>query len=272
MIVIQLTDFHCVANGRVALRRCETNMLAERALRAIRAFRPRPDAVLITGDLVNNGHPEEYAEFRAILSRSLDLPAYVIPGNHDDRANLRAGLADFPGVTDDAEFVQYTIEHLPVRIIMLDTLIPGATEGELCPGRMAWLADRLAEQPDRPTMIAMHHPPFLCGVNDSINLTNSAAFTALIARHPQVLRIVSGHHHRAVTVPVAHAIGSICPGTAHQVELDLTNTGFGLWNLEPPAYQVHMLIPQPDGRPAIVSHTAYVESFPGPFPFVADPG
>jgi 3',5'-cyclic AMP phosphodiesterase CpdA len=272
MIVIQLTDLHCVANGRLAMRRCETNMLAERALRAVRAFRPRPDAVLITGDVVDGGRPEEYENFRAILARSLDLPAHVIPGNHDNRANFRAGLASLPGVAQDPDFVQYTIEHLPVRIVMLDTLVPGATHGELCARRLAWLEARLAEQPDRPTMIAMHHPPFLCGVNDAINLVNSAAFTALIARHPQVLRVVSGHHHRAVTVPLAHAIGSICPGTAHQVELDLTNPGFGLWKLEPAAFQVHMFMTQPDGTPGFVSHTAYVEDFPGPFPFASDAG
>ena len=127
MIVIQLTDLHCVANGRVAMRRCETNMLAERALRAVRAFRPRPDAVLITGDIVDNGRAEEYAHFKAILARSLDLPVHVIPGNHDSRAAFRAGLADLPGVAEDPDFVQYTIEHLPVRIIMLDTLAEGQT-------------------------------------------------------------------------------------------------------------------------------------------------
>lgn len=270
MIVIQLTDLHCVANGRLAMRRCETNMLAERALRAVRAFRPRPDAVLITGDIVDNGRPDEYENFRSILSRSLDLPVHVIPGNHDARAPFRAGLADLPGVAVDPEFVQYTIEHLPVRIIMLDTLVEGGTHGELCARRLAWLEARLAEQPARPTMIGMHHPPFDCGVNDRIKLVNSAEFTALVARHRQVQRILCGHHHRAVTVPVAHAIGSICPGVAHQVELDLTHDDFGLWNLEPPAFQVHMLKTQPDGTAAIVSHTAYVESFPGPFPFVPD--
>ena len=129
----------------------------------------------------------------------------------------------------------------------------------------------MAEQPGRPTMIAMHHPPFNCGINDAIGLQNAAAFTALIARHRQVIRIVCGHHHRPVTAPVAQAVASICPGVAHQVELDLGQEGLiGLWNLEPAAFQVHVWLEQPGG-PAMVSHTAYVDSYPGPFPFQADP-
>ena len=137
---------------------------------------------------------------------------------------------------------------------------------------MAWLDAKLAEQPERPTLIAMHHPPFNCGLNDAIGLANAAEFTALIGRHKQVKRIVCGHHHRPVTVPVAHAIGSICPGVAHQVELDLGQPGLiGLWNLEPAAFQVHVLMDQPTGEAVIVSHMGYVDDYPGPFPFVGDP-
>jgi 3',5'-cyclic AMP phosphodiesterase CpdA len=272
MILIQLTDLHCVGYGRPAMRRCETNALTERALRAVRGFRPRPDAVLITGDLTDNGRPEEYALLADMLKRTLDMPVYVIPGNHDRRENFRAGLAHLPGVTTDAEFVQYTVEDLSVRLIMLDTVVPGAGHGVLCPNRMAWLEARLAEQPARPTLIAMHHPPFIIGIghNDKINLHGCDAFAALMARHPQVTRIICGHHHRPVTVQVGHAIASISPGVAHQVELDLVGDTPGYWNLEPAAFQVHMVLEQPDGRPAIVSHTAFVESYPGPFPFLSE--
>ncbi|MCX7380808.1 MAG: phosphodiesterase [Alphaproteobacteria bacterium] len=272
MIVIQLTDLHCVPYGRVAMGRCETNTLSERALRAVARFRPRADALLITGDLSDNGLPGAYALLADMLRRTLDIPVYVIPGNHDRRDNFRAGLAHLPGVTDHPTFVQYTIEHLPVRIVMLDTVIPGSPAGELCAERMAWLAARLAEQPDRPTMLAMHHPSFDCGINDAIGLRNAAEFNALVARHPQVRRIICGHHHRPVTAPIAQAIASICPGIAHQVELDLATPGLvGLWNLEPAAFQVHIWKHQPGGAPVIVSHTGYVDDYGGPFPFIGDP-
>lgn len=268
MILIQLTDLHCVARGRPAMGRCETNALTERALRAVRDFRPKPDAIVITGDLTDNGLPAEYQELAAILARTTEVPVYVIPGNHDRRQGVRAGLKHLPGVIEDPEFVQYVVEDLPVRLVMLDTVVPGAGHGELCAQRMAWLDKTLAAAPDRPTLIAMHHPPFLCGIRhmDRINLHNSAAFAELIASHQQVRRIISGHHHRPITVSVAQAIASIAPGVAHQVELDLHNDAPGQWNLEPAAFQVHIWL---DGQ--IVSHTAYVERFEGPYPFLVDP-
>jgi 3',5'-cyclic AMP phosphodiesterase CpdA len=267
MNVIQLTDLHCVPYGRMAMGRCETNTLAERALRAVGRFRPGADAVLITGDLSDNGLPGAYDLLAGMIRQTQTAPVYVIPGNHDRRDNFRSQLAHLPGVTDDPVFVQYTVEHLPVRIIMLDTVIFGSPAGELCAARMAWLEARLAEQTGRPTMIAMHHPPFDCGINDAIGLRNAAEFVALIARHRQVLRIVCGHHHRPVTAAVAHAIGTICPGVAHQVELDLANPGLvGKWYLEPAAFQVHAWI-----GGGIVSHTGYVDEYPGPYPFLGDP-
>ncbi len=273
MLLAQLTDLHCSPHGEAAMRVCETNMLTERALRAVRRFQPKVDAMMITGDLTDNGRTTEYAALTEMLKRVIDVPVYVIPGNHDRRENLRASLAHLPGVTADPHFVQYVIDDLPVRLIMLDTVIPGSSAGELCADRMAWLDARLAEAPERPTMIGMHHPPFLCGIRhmDRIVLRDIEGFTALIARHPQVRRIVCGHHHRTISVPIAQAIASIAPGVAHQVELDLTENPVGLWRLEPAAFQMHLWMEQPGGVGTIVSHTAYVDDYAGPFPFLIAP-
>jgi Icc protein len=270
MILAQITDLHVRPHGMAAMRACETNMLTERGLRAVRAFRPKADAVMITGDLAANGLDSEYRELAAMLRRTIDVPVYVIPGNHDRRQGIKTELRHLPGVGDDAEFVQYCVDDLPVRLVMLDTLVPAAPHGELCTRRLGWLDATLAAAPHKPTIIAMHHPPFLCGIRhmDRIILRDSDAFTAVIAKHRQVQRILCGHHHRAITVPVAHAIASIAPSVAHQVELDLFSDNVGLWNLEPAAFQVHVWLEEPG---IIVSHTAYVEQYPGPYPFFADP-
>ena len=270
MILLQLTDLHVRPPGLAAMRTCETNMLTERALRAVRDFRPRPDALVITGDLAANGLVAEYRNLADMLARLTDLPTYVIPGNHDDRDNFRAVLAHLPGVASDPNFVQYAVEDLPVRLIMLDTLIIGRTEGELCRHRLEWLDLALALQPDKPTIIAMHHPPFRCGIGhmDRVALRDPAGFESLVARHRQVQRIICGHHHRLITTGVAQAIASTGPGVAHIVELDLFSDNPGAWMLEPPAFQVHVWL---DGT-GIVSHTGFVERYPGPFPFVSDSG
>jgi 3',5'-cyclic-AMP phosphodiesterase len=269
MLIAQLTDLHVRPVGEPANRVVETNAFTERALRSVASLRPRPDVVVITGDLTDCGLDAEYANLAGMLRHHLPMPVFVIPGNHDRREGLRRGLAHLPGVTADPRFVQYAAEGHAVRLVMLDTLVPGAGHGELCAERLGFLDQTLAAAPDRPTIIAMHHPPFACGIGhmDRINLRDAEVFAGVIARHRQVERIICGHVHRPVVARVAHAIASIAPSVAHQVELTFDPHDAGAFIFEPPAYQLHRWTAA-DG---IVSHTVLVEQFPGPFPFVNDP-
>lgn len=266
MLICQLTDLHVRPRGVAANRVSETNMLTERAFRRVSELRPAPDAVIITGDLTEVGSHAEYTNLRRMLERHLTMPVYVIPGNHDRRENLRAGLRV---ASADPVYVQYAIDVLPVRIVMLDTVVPGEGYGELRPEQLEWLDKTLSEDTQKPTMVGMHHPPFGCGIAhmDRINLRNAEAFAAVIARHPQVQRIVCGHHHRPIFGRVAHAIASVGPSVAHQVEFCLLPDDPGAFNFEPAAFHLHRWT-KADG---IVSHMVYVEHFPGPFPFLTDP-
>jgi 3',5'-cyclic AMP phosphodiesterase CpdA len=269
VLICQLTDLHVRPFGMACNRISETNMMTERALRAVAAFRPLPDAVIITGDLTECGRDDEYDMIAGMLDRSLQMPVYVIPGNHDRREGFRRKLGALPGVTADPLFVQYAIDDHPVRLVMLDSVVPGAGHGLLCEERLRFLDTALAARPDKPTIVALHHPPFVCGIGhmDKINLQNADAFAAVIARHKQVERIVCGHHHRTVVARIAHAIATIAPSVSHQVEMTFDPSDPGAMVLEPPAFQLHRW------RPAegIVTHTVLVEKFPGPFPFIAEP-
>ncbi len=269
MLLIQITDLHVRPHGMASSRTGETNMLVERALRAVRAFTPRPDAMIVTGDLTDNGLADEYAELAAILRRTVDLPTYMIPGNHDRREVLKREMRDWPGMAADPEFVHYTVDDLPVRVVMLDTVVPGSGAGELCEKRMRWLDATLAAEPHKPTLVAMHHPPFLTGIThmDRIPLRNWQEFGDLLARHRQVIRVVCGHDHRPITAQVGHTIGCIAPSVAHQVELDLGPHQAPLWNLEPPAFLLHYW----NETTGLVTHMGYVENHPGPYPFLLDP-
>ncbi len=269
MNLLHLSDLHVRPPGLPANRVVEASHLAERALRAVRAAAPRPDAVVISGDLTDCGLAAEYAELRRMLQRHLaGLRVYVIPGNHDRRDNFRAGLAGMPGIAEHPDFVQYVIDDLPVRLVMLDSVVPGAGHGLLCPDRLAWLDARLTEAPGRQTFLVLHHPPMLCGlpVYDAINLRNAADLGALLARHKQVERILCGHHHRSMTGQLGRAIVSVAPAAVHQGAFE-PDDDRGRFVLEPPGYHVHLRLP--DG--SVVSHLVYVESFPGPFPYVASP-
>ena len=268
MLIAQLTDLHARPRGIPAARVVETNMLIERALRAVAALRPVPDVVLISGDLAECGRVEEYEVLVPLLRRYLPMPVFVVPGNHDRRENFRKVLAHMPGVTADPQFVQYAIDDFPVRLVMLDSVAPGFGHGDLCATRLAFLEQALAAAPGKPTLIALHHPPFACGIQnmDVIMLRQVLAFTEIIARYPQVGLIVSGHHHRAITGRVAQAIATVAPSVVHQSEFDLDPDAPAGFVLEPPAFQVHRWTRQ-DG---FASHTVYVEPFPGPFPFLVD--
>lgn len=266
MLIAQLTDLHVRPRGKPSSRVVETNMLTERAVRAVATRRPLPDVVLLTGDLTERGHPDEYKVLLGILGRHLSVPLFAVPGNHDRR---EAMTAHFPHLRQEDGFIQYALEDYPVRIVMLDTHVPGSPHGELCERRMAWLDRTLSAVPDKPTLIAMHHPPFLCGIvhMDRMALTQREAFAALIARHKQVKRVICGHDHRPVTAQVAQAIASMAPSVAHQVELDLRPDAPSAFVLEPPAYQLHHW----SAEHGFVTHTAYVEDYPGPFPFLDHP-
>jgi 3',5'-cyclic-AMP phosphodiesterase len=265
MIIVQLTDLHVRPLGEACYRVLETNMLTERAFRAVARLRPEPDVVLITGDVTDCGLPAEYAMLKDMLARHLPR-AHLIPGNHDRRENMIEALGCPVAETG---FIDYTIDAGPLRIVMLDTVVPGGGHGELRPAQLEWLDRTLADAPDKPTMIGMHHPPFACGVGhmDAINLRNAAAFAEIVARHRQVERIVCGHNHRAITARVGNAIATLAPSVGGSVELDLRPGAPSAFMLEPPAYQIHLWTPE-DG---FVTHTACVEDYAGPFPFTTPP-
>jgi 3',5'-cyclic AMP phosphodiesterase CpdA len=270
MLICQLTDLHVRPPGIVCNGLSDTNALTRQALRAVTRLSPQPDVLLITGDLAECGLPGEYEHLAGMLRGTISLPIFVIPGNHDCRDALRSGLAGLAYTGDDPVFVHYAVEDYPVRLVMLDTLVPGESHGSLSAPQLEWLDRTLAAQPNKPTLVAMHHPPFTTGLPhmDRISFLDAQKFRAVIARHPQVERIISGHHHRPIVGRCGHAIASVAPSVAHQVHLTFDETNTGAFTFEPPAIQLHAWNPA-DG---FVTHTVYTGTFAGPFPFANDGG
>ena len=262
MLIAQITDLHLRAAGQKAYRVVDTARYLPPAIEALSTLDPRPDVVLITGDLTDFGRPQEYAALREQLE-ALTLPWYVIPGNHDERDALRQALSDHDYLGQTG-FMHYTLEHWPVRLIGLDTLVPNEGRGELCPARLEWLTARLEEQPERPTLLFMHHPPFATGIAhmDRQGLTGAREFEALIRGYPNVERIICGHVHRTLFRRFGGTIASCCPSTAHQVELDLRDPGDAAFVMEPPGYQLHLWH---DGE--LVTHAGVIGDHAGPYPF-----
>jgi 3',5'-cyclic-AMP phosphodiesterase len=274
MILAQLTDTHIVAPG--ALFRCpiqgtapdaervsrelDTGLYLARAVAALNALVPRPDVTVVTGDLVDHGEPVEYDHLRQLLA-ALRMPVFVIPGNHDARGPLREAFRG-DGYLPAEGYLQYTVEDYPLRLIALDTLIPGAHGGMLCAERLAWLDAALAAQPARPTAILMHHPPFATGITymDNYGLDNVAGLAEIVGRHPQVERILCGHLHRAIDRRFAGTVAGTAPSTAHQIRLNLVPDPRISFTFEPPGYQLHVW--REDF--GLVTHAAFVGDWSGP--------
>ena len=146
--------------------------------------------------------------------------------------------------------------------------MPGEGGGALCAEREAWLADRLDEGGGRPSLLLMHHPPFLTGVAgmDELICRTSPAFAALIRSHPEIERILCGHYHRPIQVRWAGTIGFVAPGTAHQVALDLRPGEPNRFILEPPGFAIHVWSPET----GVVSHTQPIGDFGPRRDFVLD--
>jgi 3',5'-cyclic AMP phosphodiesterase CpdA len=263
-LLAQLSDLHVKAGGGLSYRVVDTAGMLRACVKHVLALPRRPDAVAITGDLTDGGLPEEYALLRELIA-PLALPVYLIPGNHDQRAALRAAFPDHAYLGQSRDAIRYTIETHPLRIVALDTVIPGESGGEVDEDSIAWLDGVLAQAPGRPTVVLMHHPPFTTHLAhmDKYGLRDPAPLAAVIRRHPQVERILCGHVHRAIEVRFAGTLAATAPSCAHQVALDLGVDAPGRFVMEPPAYRLHAYAPET----GLVSHTAYVGEFAGPYPF-----
>lgn len=265
MLFAQITDLHIRMPDSPLAGRVDTAALLERAVARLNALRPRPAFVLVTGDLIDNGSEPEYRRLQGLLA-ALDLPVYLALGNHDGREAFRAAYRDLGYWDPLSPFLQYAVELGALRLLVLDTHVPGEPSGALCGQRLDWLAERLAEDRDTPTVVAMHHPPVAVGMPlmDPSRLQDGAErFRELIAGAPNVERILAGHLHRPVTARYAGTVLDVMPGAAHQVSYDPEGGSPLCLVFEPAMLQLHRLV----AGAGLVSHKLYVDAFDGPYPF-----
>ena len=243
-LLAQLSDPHIGADWVAA----EPAARFEAAVEAVRALPSPPDAVLVTGDLAENGRDTEYEQARELLAR-LEVPVHVLPGNHDDRRALRRRFG-LPGA--DAAPVHYAVDLGPLRLVVLDSTRPGEDPGTLGSEQLAWLDAELGAAPYQPTLLAMHHPPFLTGIRacDEVGLPASdrSGLAEVVGRHAQVRRLVAGHVHRAITGALAGRPAMTIPSTYAQLRLTFGADDMDLAE-EPAAFAVHAVV---DGE--VVSH------------------
>ncbi len=162
MLIAQISDTHIAAADKQTYGIVPMAENLARCVAHINGLIPKPDLVLITGDVANDWCIDQTLRAKSILD-GLDCPYYIIPGNHDDRGHIWDvfGGKACPERVDG--FINYVIDGYPIRMIGIDTLETGESGGVLCATRLAWIKERLAEDQQTPTLLFMHHPPAEAG-------------------------------------------------------------------------------------------------------------
>jgi 3',5'-cyclic-AMP phosphodiesterase len=243
VLIAQITDVHL---GFEPNNPAEFNRKRlDQTLRTLAAMKPLPDLLLVTGDLADEGDDGvSYRRLKGALAGA-PFPIWYCMGNHDSREGF---LEHFPHVPAPDGFIQYEIEGFPLRILVIDTLEVGRHGGGFCETRGAWLSARLAEQPEQPTLIVLHHPPIETGLSwmtENPDASWVERLHGIVSAHSNIVGMIAGHLHRVVVTQWGGTTLAVCPSTAPQVALDLDRIdpdkpdGRPMIVADPPAYAIH---------------------------------
>ncbi len=263
MLIAQLSDLHVRPRGLLYRGVADSNRALANAIEHLHRLDRRPDLVLLTGDLVDEGQPDEYAMLLELLGR-LTLPYLVIPGNHDRRANFFAAFAHHTHLPTTGP-LHFCIDTHPVRIVALDSCPPGQHHGHIDSAGLVWLQTTLAADPHKPTLVLLHHPPFASGIAylDEYRYLDADPLADVIRRFGNIEAVLCGHVHRPMARCWAGTVVLSCPSTTTEIALQLDPAAKPQTFLGPPACLLHLW----DPAQGLVSHTSYIGSYPGPYPF-----
>ncbi len=235
MIIAQISDTHIELDNPEGEARIRD---LERCVDDINRLDQPPDVVIHTGDVAQNGRPEEYREVKRILG-ALKCPFHVAAGNRDDRAALRAAFPEADALLPETPFVQFRVTGYPVRLIAIDTLSENSNQGDFCAVRADNLRAVLADGADMPTAIFMHHPPF--DIHESKypfqfeTRESVARMSGALDGHGHVVRAFCGHSHR----DVSGVIGGVPISSMPSVAVDKRLGDFPDTMRSSPVYRIH---------------------------------
>lgn len=196
MKLIWITDLHHSSTGLVSGKNSRTQI--QTAITFINDNYTDANACIISGDLANRGDKSDYEELQKLLGE-LQIPYYPMVGNHDTRTHIQE-LLSIPEHSM-SDFVQYSLEFGPIKILCLDTQCKGADSGEFCEQRMQWLQAELDSAKHQAIYVFMHHPPFPLNLpnQDDSAVDNGEQLMTLLAQYPNVKYLFIGHVHRPIS-------------------------------------------------------------------------
>jgi Icc protein len=191
LLIAQLSDTHLFADEQQTLVGLPTARSLQAVLEQLQTLQPQPDLLLLTGDLSQDETKASYQQLHTLIA-PLNIPTYWLPGNHD-QIEIMQQVLDTPPLSTQKSFQQGGW-----NFILLNSAVPGCVYGQLSAEDLAGLEQQLQTLGDRPTLLALHHPPLPIASDwmDDINLHNAAALFAVLERHPQVKLVLFGHIHQ----------------------------------------------------------------------------
>jgi 3',5'-cyclic AMP phosphodiesterase CpdA len=218
--IVHLSDTHLLAGNVPLGGRYDTLANLHRTVAAIDRTRIRPDAVVCTGDLTDLGEPEAYRALREVLEPAADrwgAPLIWVAGNHDERAPLRAELL---GAAASDEPVTAVHDLGGLRLVVLDSTVPGWHHGEIDDAQLEWLADVLATPAPLGTLLALHHPPLPSHIPffDILELREQHRLASVV-RGSDVRGILAGHLHHSTSGTFAGVPVSVAAATCYTMDL-----------------------------------------------------
>ena len=275
ILIAQISDLHIKPPGSLAYGKVDTAAALRRCVAELNRLRPRPELVVISGDLADTPTSDEYVYLEQLLA-PLEIPFIGVPGNHDSRELMRAAFPEQAYASQSGPLNQLRAVG-GLDLVLLDSSVPGQPHGELDAATLRWLDVTLAASTERPALVVLHHPPFATGIwhMDRQNLLNADALAAIVRRHPRVQLIAAGHVHRATLTTFAGVASTICPAPNHAVDLDLGHLREPSFKVEPPAFHLHAWFADAAdtaGFGRVVTHTVPIGDFDGPHPFFGPDG
>jgi Icc protein len=234
--LLQVTDPHLFGDEAQTIYGVTTAVSFRKVLaEAFAPGTPRPDAILVTGDIADDHTAAAYANFRRAV-QPYGLPVYCLPGNHDE-PGLMTGLVSSDGF-------QYggTAEFGAWSAVFIDTHVHGRPEGRVIPAELARLEAALTSFGERPVLVCLHHPPLPVGSAwlDGVGLRNASEFLAVIERHPAVRVVLGGHVHQSFEQVHRGVLMLATPSTCAQFT---PHTERCVMDLKPPGYRWLTLLP-----------------------------
>jgi Icc protein len=217
--LVHVSDTHILPTPADRLQGVDTLQTLEQVLEYVASSGVRPDALVVSGDLANHGELDSYRRLRPLLERfasSLSAQLVVAMGNHDARPGFREGMLD---QSPSDEPVEYTRWIGGLRVIVLDSTVPGAAYGEVRADQLDWLRAELESPAEEGTVLVLHHPP----VPDStpmaglLTLHGAAELEATI-RGSDVVGVLAGHAHHAIATAFGGVLCYAAPATAYSVD------------------------------------------------------